>query len=110
MVADHSGDFSAHGQHERRTTAAGLDRHIPQRAVLMRALLALLRRFSHAKGGLAAIEFALILPFMALLYFGSIEVSLLISADRKVSQTASSLADLVARVDTINPSGVSDVF
>ncbi|MEP7209403.1 MAG: TadE/TadG family type IV pilus assembly protein [Alphaproteobacteria bacterium] len=55
-------------------------------------------------------EFALILPFMALLYFGAIELSLLISADRKVTETASALADLVARTDTINAADVSNVF
>jgi Flp pilus assembly protein TadG len=76
----------------------------------MAGLIPSFRAFSRAKSGLAAIEFALILPFMALLYFGAIEISLLISADRKVSQTASSLADLVARVDSINPDGVNDVF
>ena len=47
---------------------------------------------------------------MALLYFGAIEVSLMISADRKVTQTASSLADLVARTDVIDTPGMSDVF
>jgi Flp pilus assembly protein TadG len=74
----------------------------------------LLRRLTPSfladRRGVAAVEFALILPFMAILYFGSIEVSLMISADRKVSQTASSLADLVARTDEIDTAQITDVF
>jgi Flp pilus assembly protein TadG len=75
-----------------------------------RGLLSFVGRFNRDRRGLAAIEFALILPFMAILYFGAIEISLLISADRKVTETASSLADLVARTDTINAADISNVF
>jgi len=77
---------------------------------MLRSANAFLRSFGRDKGGVAALEFALILPFMALLYFGAIEISLMISADRKVTQTASSIADLVARTDTISTAGMSDVF
>ncbi len=73
-------------------------------------LLSLLGRFRRDGRGIAAIEFALILPFLAILYFGAIEVSLLISADRKVTETASALADLVSRTDTINTAEMSNVF
>lgn len=76
----------------------------------MRGVGSFLKRFGAARSGIAAIEFALILPFMALLYFGAIEVSLLITTDRKVTQTASALADLVARVDMMSPTEMSDVF
>ncbi|MDZ4759755.1 MAG: TadE/TadG family type IV pilus assembly protein [Alphaproteobacteria bacterium] len=69
-----------------------------------------LARLTGDQRGLAAVEFALILPFMALLYFGAIEVTLLIGADRKVTQTASSLADLVARTDSITQAEIDDVF
>lgn len=72
--------------------------------------LSCLGRFRRDGRGVAAIEFALILPFMAILYFGAIEVSLLISADRKVTETASALADLVARTDTITAAEMTNVF
>lgn len=49
--------------------------------------------------GAAAVEFALILPLMLLLYIGSIEASQIITADRKVSTVAGTIGDLVARVD-----------
>ena len=70
----------------------------------------LIPSFASDKRGVAAVEFALILPFMAVLYFGSIEVSLMISADRKVTQTASALADLVARTDEMDTAQMNDVF
>ncbi len=77
---------------------------------MLRSVRAFLSSFSRNRSGVAALEFALILPFMALMYFGAIEVSLMISADRKVTQTASSIADLVARTDVIDATGMSDVF
>lgn len=77
--------------------------------MLARAL-SFLGSFIPARRGVAAIEFALILPFMALLYFGAIEVSLMISCDRKVTQTASSLADLVARSDIVDDAAMTDMF
>lgn len=73
-------------------------------------LLFFYRRLAADRRGVAAVEFALILPFMALIYFGAIEVSQLVSADRKVTQTASALADLVARTDRMSTSEMDDVF
>ena len=52
-----------------------------------------------AREGVAAVEFALILPFMLLLYVGSIELSDLINVDRRVTVIAGTVGDLVARND-----------
>ncbi|MAK59790.1 MAG: pilus assembly protein [Ponticaulis sp.] len=73
-------------------------------------MLAKLRRFGRNKKGVSAVEFALILPVFALLYFGSIEVSFLMMVDRKVTHTASALGDLVARGTTMTESEVTDIF
>ncbi len=56
-----------------------------------------LRRFALADRAIAATEFALLVPFMLTLYMGSIELSTVVTVDRKVSVVASSLGDLVAR-------------
>ncbi|MHA6689893.1 TadE/TadG family type IV pilus assembly protein [Devosia sp. A449] len=65
-----------------------------------RKLLALLRRLPKAQEGVAAVEFALILPIMLMIYIGSVEASALISMDRRVQSVTGTLGDLVARTDT----------
>jgi Flp pilus assembly protein TadG len=62
-------------------------------------LRSLLVRFVRAKDGVAAVEFALILPFMLALYAGSIELSDLISVDRRITVISSTVGDLVSRKD-----------
>ena len=47
----------------------------------------------------AAVEFALIAPILLLLFVGTVEISLLVSVDRKISRTSSAVADLIAQGD-----------
>jgi hypothetical protein len=54
-------------------------------------------RFGHASEGVAAVEFALILPLLLFLYIGTMEASSLIIMDRRVQTVAGTLGDLVAR-------------
>tara|TARA_R110002020_G_scaffold126624_5_gene284455 strand:- start:1192 stop:1767 length:576 start_codon:yes stop_codon:yes gene_type:complete len=56
-------------------------------------------RFGRGEGGSAMVEFALILPFMLLLYIGMVEGSTLISIDRKVQTVSGAVGDLVARAN-----------
>ena len=60
-------------------------------------LLALLLRLRKDQRGVAAVEFALIVPVMFMLFVGSVEMSQALTVDRRVTQSASSSADLVAR-------------
>lgn len=60
--------------------------------------------------GVSAIEFALIAPVMILIYFGSIELSLLTRADRRVTTTASSLGDLTARLVTVTDADMQELY
>lgn len=76
----------------------------------MRALLARLRRLALVEDGVAAVEFALILPIMLLVYIGSVEASLAITMDRKVQLVAGALGDLVARSDTTIPAGTLEDY
>jgi len=60
--------------------------------------------------GLAAIEFAMVLPVMLVMLMGTIEVSNLLTAERRAGAVASTLADLVARDDSITQAEVTDIF
>lgn len=63
-----------------------------------------LKRFCKAQGGVAAVEFALILPLMCLTYLGGFEVMEEISAKRQVALTASTVAEIVSQYSTISAS------
>lgn len=75
------------------------------------ALWRALGRFRRTDRGVAAVEFALILPFMLSLYLGSVELSAAISVDKRVSTVAGSLGDLVARTDgQLTNAALTDYF
>lgn len=54
-------------------------------------------RFKAEERGVAAVEFAMVVPIMFFLFVGTIEFSQALTVDRRVTQAASSAADLVAR-------------
>ncbi|MEO6394615.1 MAG: TadE/TadG family type IV pilus assembly protein [Devosia sp.] len=47
----------------------------------------------------AAVEFALIVPFLLTLYFGSMEASALFTADRRVNTISATMGDLISQWD-----------
>ena len=55
--------------------------------------------------GVAAVEFAMIVPIMFMMFVGSIEFSQAITVDRRVTQAASATADLVSRAPSEGLSG-----
>jgi Flp pilus assembly protein TadG len=59
------------------------------------------RTFVLCQRGIAAVEFGLIVPIMLMMFIGTVELSQAITVDRRVSQVASSTADLVARQKTL---------
>lgn len=69
------------------------------------------RAFTIRVDGVAAVEFALILPLLLTLYLGSVELSSAISVDKRISTVSGSLGDLVARSDgSISTSTLDDYF
>ena len=67
-------------------------------AVLKTKLRAVARsRFGKDEKGIAAVEFALLIPLILALFIGTIEMSQAITIDRRVTQATSATADLVAR-------------
>lgn len=59
-------------------------------------------RLLHDRRGNAAIEFAMIVPLMLVMFFGTVEFSSGVAVKRKVSMATQSLADLVSRYQSVN--------
>lgn len=60
--------------------------------------------------GVSAVEFAMILPIMIVLYIGAVEFSHALTIDRRVTSVASAAADLVAQSEEITDAELLDIF
>lgn len=69
-----------------------------------------LARFAGDKRGVSAVEFAIILPFMAILYLGGTALTQAIIVKRKVVLVAHTVGDLVARDNSMTDAEVTAVF
>jgi len=58
-----------------------------------------MRGFGGDERAVAAVEFALIMPFLLALYFGSMEASALFTVDKRVNTISVTLGDLIAQWD-----------
>lgn len=74
------------------------------------SLLSRVRRFRDANSGLAAIEFALILPVMLAMYFGVVEACNSLEAKRKMENVASMTGQLVAQTEVATDDYIANVF
>lgn len=70
----------------------------------------LMARFAGDRRGVSAVEFALLAPVMIALYLGLVEISDGIAADRKVSLTASTLANLTAQYTMLSTSEMTNIL
>ena len=67
-------------------------------------------RFTRDKRGVSAVEFAIVLPFMAILYLGGTAVTQGIVIKRKVVLVAHTVGDLVARDNNVTNAEVTAIF
>ena len=73
--------------------------------------LKMLSAFFRRETGVAAVEFALVVPLMLSVYLGCTEASALLTADRKVQSVAGAIGDLVARSNkSISAGDLQDYF
>lgn len=81
---------------------------------LINRIYATLAHFASHERAVAAVEFALILPFLLALYLGSMEASALFSADRRVNTISATVGDLISQWDpgegSIPTATVNDYF
>ncbi len=71
---------------------------------LHRKIRRIIHSFSSNDAAAAAIEFAILLPLLLFLFVGMVELTTALSYDRRVSKTAASIGDLVARAHDVSDS------
>jgi Flp pilus assembly protein TadG len=77
---------------------------------LSRGLARGLARFAKERRGIAAVEFAMLLPIMMTLFLGSVEITTAVAIQRKVTLTARALADLSSQFTTIADSDMTNIL
>jgi Flp pilus assembly protein TadG len=70
----------------------------------------LLRSFQGDRQGASAVEFAILAPLLISLYFGLVEITDGIAADRKVTLTAGALANLTSQTQTVTVDGMTNIL
>jgi Flp pilus assembly protein TadG len=66
--------------------------------------------FAHDCAGLAATEFAFIVPLMLVMFFGTIEISSAVAVDRKVTLMARTLSDLTSQSTSVADTDLTNFF
>jgi Flp pilus assembly protein TadG len=69
-----------------------------------------LRRFARDRDAVSAIEFAIVLPFMLLLYVGGVELGDGLQIQFKVTETARTITDLTSQYITIENSDMNGIL
>ena len=68
------------------------------------------RKLVNDRRGIAAIEFAMIVPIMLVMFFGTVEFSSGVAVDRKVTLMARTLSDLTSQSISVADTDVSNFF
>ncbi|EUC00632.1 TadE family protein [Rhizobium sp. CF080] len=74
----------------------------PQPQKRYRGLLIRLKQFATDRRGVGAVEFALIAPLLLSLYITSFEITIGLSVSKRVTRSASTIADLVTRETSVD--------
>ena len=76
----------------------------------LRRLALRLRHFVPSRDGVAAVEFAMVLPVMVLMYLGMTELTFAVNTDRKITLLSRTLADLTGRATSVNTTDMDTIF
>jgi Flp pilus assembly protein TadG len=86
-----------------------LSTRIARKRQLARIRLAALR-FSRARSGVAAVEFALMVPAMIAVWVGMVVATDALTADKKVTLLARTLADMTTQMQAVSQSDMDSIF
>jgi Flp pilus assembly protein TadG len=76
----------------------------------LRRLVRRLARFQRSCQGVAAVEFAMVLPVMVLMYLGMTELTFAVNTDRKITLLSRTLADLTGRATSVTTTEMDTIF
>src|SRR6516164_1532043 len=126
MAAVRDRAWLQHLESKWQSAPSGGDRRIPQRAVcrslcvMICSIGSIAKVYSGARlraagllkdrSGIAATEFAMIVPMMLVMFFGTIEFSSAVAIDRKVTIMARTVADLTSQGATVNDTDLTNFF
>jgi Flp pilus assembly protein TadG len=79
-------------------------------SVLMRRAKALLRRFKRSRSGVAATEFALMVPAMMMIWVGMVVATDALTADKKVTLLTRTLADMTTQMQVVSQADMDSIF
>jgi Flp pilus assembly protein TadG len=77
---------------------------------LQRKALAVVRRFRRSRSGVAATEFALMVPAMLMIWVGMVVATDALTADKKVTLLARTLADMTTQMQAVSQSDMDSIF
>ena len=69
-----------------------------------------LKTITQDQDGVSAVEFAIIAPLLVTMYFGGVELSLLMQADRRITTATATIGDLASRTTVLNSGDIADIF
>lgn len=70
-------------------------------------LRSLLGRYARDKNGVGAIEFAILVPVLLLLYLGALQTTMALSVAQRASRAAGTIADIVTQQSSVSKSALS---
>ena len=68
------------------------------------------KSFLKGQAGLAAVEMAVALPIMVSLLLSGVEITRFVLLNQKLERASTTIADLVAREETISENAITDIF
>lgn len=69
-----------------------------------------LKRFARDQRGVAAVEFAFVLPILILLYYGMVESTQAVLANRRAGYLTTAVGDLLTQQAQVRTADVEDIF